>query len=452
MTWLDSLALLMFPLLAFGLLSGYPVAFVLAGIAMFGGLLGMGLGSFQAAEFYNIVLRSWGVASNPLLISIPMFVLMGVTLEHTKMAEELLENLSSCLRRVPGGLAIAVVVMGTVTAAATGIIAASVVMMGLVALRPMLKQGYQKEFACGTVCASSTLGILIPPSIMLILMGHLLSLPVGDLFLGAIIPGLLLSFLYVGYILLRCTMQPQLAPATTEKHKEWSWRAIASLVRVLLPITLLVFLVLGSIFNGWATATEASGVGAAGALLLATLKKSLSLKVLKNIVERSALITAKAFAIILGATAFAYVFRSLGGEESIESLLLALPFDGWGLLIILMGLIFLLGFFFDWIEIVLIILPLFAPLAAQLPLGLGIDSQQQVLWFAILVSINLQTSFLTPPFGFALFYLKGSAPPEISSVHIYRGIIPFVLLQLLGLGLVMLFPSLALWLPAQVNS
>ncbi len=449
MAWQDWLPLLMLPFLAAGLLSGYPAAFVLAGTAMLAGLGGIAAGTFAGREFYNIVLRSWGVISDPLLVAIPMFILMGVTLERTGLAEDLLKQLSLLLRRVPGGLAIAVVGMGTVMAAGTGVIAASVVMMGLVALSPMLKQGYQKELACGTICAASTLGILVPPSIMLVLMGHLLSLPVSDLFLGAVFPGLLLALLYAGYILLRCTFQPQLAPPVSSTGEKWSWQALASLFAALLPMVLLAGLVLGSIFYGWATPTEASGVGAAAALLLAMMRHSLSSQVLGTIIERSALIIAKAFAVILGATAFAYVFRSLGGELVMERLLLGLPLNGWGLLLLLMVLIFLLGFFFDWIEIVLIVLPLFGPVAGQLQLDLGLDGQQQLLWFAILAAINLQTSFLTPPFGFALFYLKGSAPAEISVAHIYRGIIPFVLLQLLGLALVLFFPQLALWLPGQ---
>ena len=446
----EALPLLMFLALAFLLFSGYPVAFVLPGVAMSFGLLGMAVADFRPIEFYNIVLRAWGTAaSNLLLVAVPMFIYMGIMLERSRVAEDLLNTMQLLLARIKGGLAMAVTVMGTILAASTGIIGASVVMMGIMALPTMLNRGYQKELAVGTIAASATLGILIPPSIMLVLMGDLLSISVGDLFIGAILPGLLLSSLYLVYIGLICTFRPQLAPMMSREEAAIPWGRLGYMVvRTLLPPFFLIFLVLGSIFFGLATPTEAAGVGAAGAILLAAVNRRLNMETLKNVTMRSASITSMVFLIVVGATSFSYVFRSLGGDDVIESILFGLPFGAWGILFVLMGTIFFMGFFFDWIEITLIVLPVFGPLVGKLDFGdLFLNVDDQTLWFAMLVAINLQTSFLTPPFGFALFYLKGVAPPEIKIEHLYRGIIPFVILQLIGLTIVILFPELVYWLP-----
>jgi len=450
MTLHEVLPALMFLALALLLFSGYPVAFVLAGVGLGFGAIGMMMDVFHPSEFYNIVLRIWGgSAANLLLVALPMFVFMGIMLERSGVAEELLHTMQVMLGGLKGGLAIAVTALGTVLAATTGIIGASVVMMGVLALPPMLARGYQKELAVGTICSSATLGILIPPSIMLVIMGDLLSIPVGDLFLGAVFPGLLLSGLYVLYILVLAHINPRLAPVMPKSERNFTVLQLAAMVaKTFLPAVFLIVLVLGSIFMGWATPTEAAGVGAFGAILLAAYNRRLNTEVWKDVTYRTAQINAMVFIIIVGATAFSYVFRSLGGEDFIDEMLLGLPFGGWGVLYVLMAVIFFLGFFFDWIEITLIVLPVFGPAVGKLDFaGLFGSQADQILWFSVLVAVNLQTSFLTPPFGFALFYLKGVAPPEVKIEHIYRGIIPFVILQLIGMGLVMLFPDLVLWLP-----
>jgi tripartite ATP-independent transporter DctM subunit len=439
----------MFLALAMLLFSGYPVAFVLPGVALAFGTLGIQLGMFSGIEFYNIVLRGWGgAASNLLLVAVPLFIYMGIMLEASGLAEDLLETMSLLLAKIRGGLALAVTIMGTVLAASTGIIGATVVMMGVLALPPMLKRGYQKELALGTIAASATLGILIPPSIMLVLMGDLLSISVGDLFLGAFIPGFTLSGLYLLYITAVCYLNPNLAPLMKREDRLSYPMLGKKVLRAFFPPILLIFLVLGSMFFGWATPTEAAGVGAAGSVLLAGLNGRLKYAVIKDVTYRSGQIVGMVFLIVVGATAFSYVFRSLGGEDSIDKILLSLPFGSWGILAVLMGVIFFLGFFFDWIEITLIVLPVFGPIVGKLDFGdMFATTGDQTLWFAELVAVNLQTSFLTPPFGFALFYLKGVAPPDVSIEDIYRGIIPFVALQVIGLLLCMLFPEIVLWLP-----
>jgi tripartite ATP-independent transporter DctM subunit len=448
-----ALPLSMFLTLAVLLFSGFPVAFVLGGVGLGFGFIGMAFGMFSFPEFTSITLRIWGgIAENILLVAVPMFVFMGITLERSGVAEDLLDTMTLLLHRIRGGLAMSVTLMGTMLAASTGIIGASVVMMGVLALPAMLKRRYQPELAVGTICASGTLGILIPPSIMLVLMGDLLQIPVGDLFMGAVFPGLLLSALYLGYIGTVCLVRPDLAPpmAATERAAvgagELAWKVLWSL----LPPAFMVFAVLGSIFFGLATPTEASGVGAFGALSLAAIKGRLTIPMLREVLTRSAATVAMIFVIFIGATAFSYVFRSLGGEDVIDAALLSLPFGPWGILFVLMGAIFVLGFFFDWIEITLIILPVFGPIVSRLDFGAHLPVGDVTLWFAVLVAVNLQTSFLTPPFGFALFYLKGVAPPEITVAHLYRGIIPFVLVQLVGLGLMLAFPAIITWLPTMI--
>ena len=359
-----------------------------------------------------------------------------------------LHALQVLLRRVPGGLALSVTLMGTVMAATTGIIGASVVMMTLLALPVMLQRGYSHPLATGTICASGTLGILIPPSIMLVIMGDLLAISVGSLFLAAIIPGFMLSAIYLAYIATTSTINPKMAPPMPDEEGPDGTAALLIMVaRSFIPPILLIMLVLGSIFAGWATPTEASGVGAFGATLLALFNRRLNFAVLKEVCERSALTGGMLFFIFVGATAFSYVFRSLGGDDLVIDFIEQLGFGPWGILFVLMGVVFFLGFFFDWIEITLIVLPVFAPIVGLLDFEGHVPQKDMVLWFAILVAVNLQTSFLTPPFGFALFYLKGVAPREVKIQAIYRGIIPFVILQVIGLGLVILFPELALWLP-----
>ncbi len=445
----DYLPAFMFLALGVLLFSGYPVAFVLGGIGLFFGLVGMYFDVFAFIQFFNLAPRIWGgIAENLVLTAIPMFIFMGTMLERSGVAHDLLNCLQVLLRRVPGGLALSVTVMGTILAATTGIIGASVVMMTLLALPVMLERRYSVPLATGTIAASGTLGILIPPSIMLVIMADLLARSVGNLFVAAFIPGLILAGLYMVYIFTLSHLNPKLAPPLPEEIGPQTRLALMAMVlRSFLPPLFLIFLVLGSILFGYATPTEAAGVGAAGAILLAAVKRSLSFKVLREVVERSALTGGMLFGIFLGATCFSYVFRALGGDDLVIGTVEHMGLGSWGLLFILMGLVFFLGFFFDWIEITLIVLPVFAPIIQLLDFGDHVMRQEVVYWFAILIAVNLQTSFLTPPFGFALFYLKGVAPPEVRIQQIYKGIVPFVLLQLFGLGLVIAFPDLALWLP-----
>src|SRR5512134_2418712 len=454
MDWIaHHLSLILFVVLAIALFCGYPVAFVLGGIAIMFGVIGMLLDVFMPVQFFNLLPRIWGsAASNPILVAVPMFIFMGTVLERSGIANDLLHCLQVLLRRVPGGLAMSVTLMGTIMAATTGIVGASVVMLTLIALPAMMERGYSKELAVGTIASAGTLGILIPPSIMLVIMGDLLAVSVGSLFAAAVIPGLLLSLLYLVYIGALSFLKPELAPPLPAdvgpKTRREFWRMI---LLSFLPPTFLIVLVLGSIFGGWATPTEAAGVGAFGALLLAWFNKRLDLKSLKETIESAALTNAMVFFIFFGATLFSFVFRSLGGDEVVVDLLAKAGLNtGWEILVFMMVLVFVLGFFFDWIEICLIVLPVFAPVLQAVDFGAHLGEGGPILfltWFIIMMSVNLQTSFLTPPFGFTLFYMKGTVPPEVTMAHIYRGIVPFVLLQLAGLVLVIAFPQLALWLP-----
>ena len=444
----DYLSAFMFAALAVLLFTGFPVGFVLGGVGLMFGFIGIYFDVFSQIEFFNLVLRVWGIADNLVLTAIPMFIFMGTMLERSGVAANLLYCLQVLLRRTPGGLALSVTVMGTILAATTGIIGASVVMISLMALPVMLERKYNMELTTGTIAASGTLGILIPPSIMLVVMADLLGRSVGTLFVAAIFPGLILSGFYFVYIFTLCTLKPHLAPPLPkEVGPKNTLEFIEMMLKGFVPTVFLIFLVLGSIVFGWATPTEAAGVGAAGATLLAILAGKLNFSMLKQVVERTALTNGMLFFLFIGATAFSYVFRSLGGDDLIEDFIYSFGIGPWGILAILMIVTFLLGFFFDWIEITLIVLPVFAPILAGLDFGDHVPKMEVIYWFCILMAVNLQTSFLTPPFGFALFYMKGVAPPEVRLAQIYRGIIPFVLLQLVGLGLVMAFPEIALWLP-----
>ena len=396
---------------------------------------------------------AWSSSKDFLLVAIPMFIFMGVVLERSGVATELLKCLQILTRRIPGGLAMSVTLMGTIMAATTGIVGASVVMLTMIALPTMLERGYKPELAVGTIASSGTLGILIPPSIMLVIMGDLMSVPVGSLFAGALFPGLLLALLYVGWIGIVTFLKPELAPPMPASEGPTSAGAlVAMMIRGFLPPTLLVSLVLGSIFLGWATPTEAAGVGCAGALVLAWLNGALSRKALREIIESAALTNAMVFFITIGASVFAYMFRALGGDDVVEDVLRAMGIEtAWQILIFVMVLVFILGFFFDWLEICLIVLPVFGPILTRLDFGGHVEGGAMAFlpWLLVVLAVNLQTSFLTPPFGFALFYMKGSVPPSVTMAHIYRGIVPFVFLQLIALALCIAFPDLVLWLPRQ---
>jgi tripartite ATP-independent transporter DctM subunit len=445
----DFLPIIMFLTLATLLFSGYPVAFVLGGIALSFGLLGYFLGMFNLIQFFAFVPRIWGqAAENLVLVSVPAFIFMGVMMERSGIAHDLLYCVQVLLKRVPGALALGVTVMGTILAAMTGIIGASVTMMTALAMPTMIKQGYSHALASGTIAAAGTLGILIPPSIMLIIMADLLAISVGTLFLAAIVPGLSLAALYLIYIATAAKLNPSLAPplppdALQVPKGEMKWL----LLRAFLPPVFLIGLIKCSILFGWATPSEAGAVGAVGTMILAAYNGKMKYKVLEGVCHTTARTVAMVFFIIISATCFAFVYRSLGGDDIVEHLIRKAGLDSWGFLILIMALVFALGFFLDWIEITLIVLPVFAPMIAGLNFEPHVANEHMVIWFAILMAVNLQTSFLTPPFGFALFYLKGIAPKEVKIESIYKGIIPFVLLQLLGLVMVIAFPWLALWLP-----
>lgn len=440
-----ALALSMIVALLAGIFTGYPVAFLLGGLgiafAFIGGIPLPFLGTVGSRIF-------GGVIENWLMIAIPLFVLMGIMLERSGVARRLLLTLQRLLGRTPGGLSISVALLGIVMAASTGIIGASVVMLGLLALPVMLRQGYRPEMACGVIAASGTLGILIPPSIMLVLMGSILQVSVGALFKAALLPGLLLGVLYICWLLFIAWLKPEWAPAASTSPEEVDHTPLLlALLRDLLGPVALIVAVLGSIMAGIATPTEAAAIGAAGSLLLAVAARRLDWVTLRGAVRETSRTSAMILFVVIGATCFSVVFKRLGGDYMIEELITGTGLGPYGLLLLLMALIFVLGFFLEWIEISFVVLPLIAPVVELLDFGLGLSGQALLIWFAILVAVNLQTSFLTPPFGYALFYLKGITEGKIGIGTIYRSIIPFVILQVIGLALCIAFPALVLWLP-----
>ncbi|MDA0237367.1 MAG: TRAP transporter large permease subunit [Proteobacteria bacterium] len=454
MSWFaHHISLFLFLVLAVALFCGFPVAFVLGGVAMLFGGIGILLDIFHPIQFFNMMPRIWGTAAaNPIIVAVPMFIFMGTMLERSGVAKELLSILQILTRRIPGGLAMSVTLMGTIMAATTGIVGASVVMLTLIALPTMMERGYSKELATGTIASAGTLGILIPPSIMLVIMGDLLSVSVGALFAAAIVPGFLLAVLYLVYIGYVSFKHPDRAPPLPDDiGPDSNAELIVLVAKSFFPPLLLITLVLGSIFGGWATPTEAAGIGCIGAIFLAWMNKKLSMQTMRGVIRLAGLTNAMVFFIFFGAQLFSYVFRALGGDDLIVELLGVIGIDtGWEILIFMLLLTFLLGFFFDWIEICLIVLPVFAPILQLVDFGPHIGEGGPIVflvWFCVMLSVNLQTSFLTPPFGFALFYMKGTVPPSINMGHIYRGIIPFVLLQISGLALIISFPELVLWLP-----
>lgn len=439
------------------LFTGIPVAWVLAGIGIIFAFIG------QFADVYMdtmtgldyttlglVVNRLYKIMDNWILVALPMFIFMGIMLDKSGVAEKLMHSMQELFGRVRGGLAVTVTAIGIILAASTGIIGASVVLLAVMSLPSMTKQGYSMPLALGTIASAGTLGILIPPSIMLVIMADQLGLSVGDLFMGAVIPGLMLGAMYIFYILIYAYVKPNAAPVPKDA-KAVTWPVVANVLKAVLPTLLLIFVVLGSIFGGFATPTEASGVGALGATLLAAYNRRFSIPVLREVMGGTLNTTAYIFAIFIGATCFALVLRELGGDELIESFLTGLPFGPYGIIFFILGVIFLLGFFLDWIEITLIILPLLAPVISALGLdidGYGVVDNPELVWFVMLVAMALQTSFLTPPVGFALFYLKGVCPPNVKLSDIYKGVIPFIGLQLIALFILVFWPQLVLWLPA----
>ena len=427
---------------ALALLSlGYPVAFALGGVAILFGLIGIALGVFDPIFLTAMPQRIFGIMNNFTLLAIPYFIFMGAMLEKSGIAEDLLETMGSLFGRIRGGLAVAVVVVGALLAATTGVVAATVVTMGLISLPTMLRYGYNKDLATGVIAASGTLGQIIPPSIVLVVLADQLGISVGDLFLGSVIPGLMMAGAFVVHVLAIALIRPDLAPALPAELIDIKGGALfTKIIKVMVPPLALILLVLGSIFFGVATPTEAGALGCAGAMILAAIKGQLKLSGLRDVCDRTLRTTSMVIFILLGSTAFSLVFRGLRGDRFISSALTNLPGGDIGFLIVSMVTIFLLGFFIDFFEIAFIVVPLFAPIAQQL----GID----LVWYGVIIGANMQTSFLTPPFGFALFYLRGIAPKEIATGNIYRGVIPFIVLQLLVLVSIIAFPQLVSWLPS----
>jgi tripartite ATP-independent transporter DctM subunit len=430
------LAAVMFAGMIAFLFVGFPVAFSLTFTGIFFGILGV-LSGVLRPDFFDILpLRIWGTMTNYTLLAVPLFVFMGVVLEKSGLAEELLETMALLFGRLRGGIAISVVVVGAILAASTGIVGASVITMGLVSLPTMLRRGYDKQLICGTICASGTLGQIIPPSVILVLLGDIMGVSVGDLYIGAVLPGLVLVGLYIVYLVILGRLRPELAPAIPDEElREFRGEAIKRVTIALIPAFVLIVAVLGAIFAGVATPTEAASVGAVGGILLTMVKRRFSWAMLRNVMEATTRITSLAFIILVGANCFGLVFRGLNGDHLIQDFLKSLPLGPYGVLAVVMFVIFLLGFFIDFFEICFIHVPILTPVLVQ---HFGFDA----MWLGVVIGVNLQTSFLTPPFGFALFYLRGVAPPEIKTTDIYRGVVPFVALQLIGLTLTIAFPQI----------
>ena len=441
---MEYLAAWMFLALTVWLMAGFPVTFTLLGTGLIFGLFGAGWDFFQL-----LPMRIFGVIKNVMLIAVPLFVFMGVTLEKSGLAEDLLDTMGMLFGRLRGGLAISAVVVGALLGASTGIVGATVVTMGLLAVPTMLRRGYQKELATGTVAASGTLGQIIPPSIVLVLLATIVQVPVGDLFIAAVLPGLLLVALYIIYIVIAVMVKPEIAPPIPRDEFEGLDRMqfILRVAWALFPPLLLIFFVLGSIFAGIASPTEAASVGCIGALLLAVLNRVLfgrtfNMQTFREVMASTTKLTCMVFIILVGASAFGLTFRELDGDELVRGFLFSIEhkFSTWMVLAIVMAVIFLVGFVLDFIEITFIHVPVLVPILIE-------DFHFNALWICVLLAVNLQTSFMTPPFGFSLFYLKAVTPPEVRTGHIYRGIVPFVAFQLLGLFIVAFFPELATWLP-----
>lgn len=422
------IGIVMFGVCLLMLMWGFPVAFTFGGIALIFGLIAEGPQLFAFMPY-----RIMSIMENTVMMAIPLFIFMGIVLQRTRLAEQLLESMGRLFGSVSGGLAISTILVGALLAASTGVVGASVVAMGLISLPVMLAHGYDKKLACGTICASGTLGQIIPPSIILIILGEVLGLPVGDLFQAAVIPGLVLVGLYVGYILIMTWMRPGIAPPMPRLENTSRTTEIRKALLAIVPPLALIVVVLGSIFSGIATPTESSALGGVGALMLALIYRQFSFQMVWEAARDTVKVTAMVFAILVGATAFSMVFSYTGGDYILEEWMLALPGEKWGFLLLTMLIILILGFFIDFVEISFIIVPILAPVAE----ALGIN----MLWFAILIAMNLQTSFLTPPFGFSLFYLKGVSPPGVRTIDIYRGVLPFIALQILLLATILIFPQ-----------
>jgi tripartite ATP-independent transporter DctM subunit len=438
---MELIPLLFFIAVLFCLLWGYPVSFTLGGVSIVFGIIIFG------TNFFNLLpLRIWGIMSNYVLIAVPLFIFMGVMLEKSGLAEELLETMALLFGKLRGGLAISVLIVGALLGASTGIVGATVVTMGVLSLPVMLKRGYSAKSASGIIMASGTLGQIIPPSIILILLGSVLNVPVGDLFIAALLPGLLLVFLFFTWIVFLTITKPKSVPAmpADELSKFKGTDALKRIFGAFILPSILVLAVLGSIFAGLASPTEAAGIGAFGAIFFSLVKRRFTVKTLKEVMLRTTSITSMVFLILVGATAFSLVFRGVHGDRLLTQFILESDFQPYQFLAIAMLVIFILGFFIDFIEITFIIVPVIAPILVQM----GFD----LLWVGILIAMNLQTSFLTPPFGFSIFYLKGVAPPGVTTAQLYKGVIPYVVLQLTALILIIFFPEISFWLLKIIGS
>ena len=432
---MEILALILFLCIFILILAGFPVAFTLGGISVLFGYFALG------PEFFNFLpSRIMGVMGNVVLLAVPLFIYMGIMLEKSGLAENLLESMAMLFGKVKGGLAISVVIVGAMLAASTGIVGATVITMGLISLPTMLKRNYSIELSTGIIASSGTLGQIIPPSVVLVLLGSVMNVSVGELFKAALLPGLLLVLLYVVYVLIYARLYPHKAPAipAEEIARFRQGNYAGKLVKAFVLPFLLILAVLGSIFGGWATPTEAAAVGAMGATLLTIIQGRFNIKVLKEVMIGTTHLTTMVFVILLGATTFALVFRGLGGDRYLVNLIQTSNLEPHHFLLIVMIVVFVAGFFIDFIEIVFIIVPVVLPISTAMKVDL--------IWIGILLALNLQTSFLTPPFGFSLFYLKGVAPPKVTTAHLYRGIVPFVVIQLVFLLIVALFPEVLHWL------
>lgn len=455
---MEWVSLLLFAAVIVMLLAGFPVAFSLGGTALIFAFAGVIGGGFESAFLSGLPSRVFGIMSNETLVAVPLFVFMGITLERARIAEDLLETLSSLFGKLRGGLGISVTLVGMLLAASTGIVGATVVTMGLLSLPTMLKRGYSPEIATGTICASGTLGQIIPPSIILVMLGDVMSsayqqaqlasgvfspktVSVGDLFAGALVPGLMLVMMYMVFLVATAVLRPKTMPA--HEFVAGSHVSVRAIVGALAPPLILIFAVLGSILGGFATPTEAAGVGAMGALLIALQRRSLSLERLREIMRGTLSISSMVFMILIGASVFSLVFRGYDGDDGVRALLEALPGGAFAAVLVVMLVMFLLGFVLDFIEITFVVVPIVGPVL----LSMGLDP----VWLGIMIAVNLQTSFLTPPFGFALFYLRGVAPPSVTTAQIYRGVIPFVAIQIGALFVLALFPDLVTWLPEQLG-
>lgn len=447
----DYLSLIMFGSMFFFIFMGYPVAFIMGGLSLVFALIGSYFGMFRMIGISDVVLRMWaGIAADPVLASVPMFIFMGAILERSGSAKDMLSATEVMLKRCPGALAVAVMVMGTILAAPIGVVGAAVITLSVIALPHMLSAGYDKHLAIGTIASAGTLGILLPPAIMLVVMADMLATSAGNLFLGAVMPGFLLSGLYLAYILAVAVLKPGAAPKLPPEYGPQTrgefWLALA---RGLFPMTALLVVVLGSIFAGWATPTESGAIGVIGSMAIAAANRRLTIRMLNEAIFSSCRANALVFLVILGATGFSYVFRVLGGDDLMISSLHYLGVDTkWEMLTFVMVLIFLLGFPFEWLEICLIVLPIFGPILMKYDFSDHLGSNAGLMtWFGTLVAVNLQTAFMTPPFGATLFYMKGTAPPGVTMTDVYRAMYPFVALQVVGLLLCIYYPGISLWLP-----